>query len=521
MKARLMENMILPNLCIGLVLLVCSLFFRLDHVLRRRPERLRSKFRRQGIDGPQPSLFWGNIPEIKRMMSMVTIPKASSNTLEDPLPLDNSSIIFPHFKHWTKQYGKNFFVAMGRVPLLYVTDLDLVRAIKLYISLDLGKPAYLQKDRGPLLGKGVVTSNGAVWSHQRKTIAPELYMDRIKDKLNIVVESASALVKSWESIVESEGGTADIIVDDYVRNFTSRVFSKVLFGSNYSVGSKLLPKCVALIKASEKPTILDGLPFMRYLPTKKNRQMLRLEKQIYSIILDAAKKHDGAAVDGMLKTIIEGAKNGDLGPLTPDQFIVDNCKNLYLAAFEVTAMAAVWGLMLLASHPEWQARARAEVLEVCGGHMPDADMLGKMKVMKMVIQEVLRLYPVVAFVAREALQDVKLGNMIVPRGVNMWVWLLALHHDPELWGPDADKFKPDRFANGISGACKCPQAYMPFGVGARVCPGQSLAILELKVFFAAILSRFSLSLSPNYRHSPYISLLLEPKHGVNLLIRKI
>ncbi|KAK3033966.1 hypothetical protein RJ639_034130 [Escallonia herrerae] len=345
--------------------------------------------------------------------------------------------------------GKTFFFRLGMVPVLYVTDPELVREINLCRSLDLGKPAYLQKDRGPLLGKGLITTNCAVWTHQRKTIAPNLYVDKVKVMLPLVIESAKALVKSWESMVESEGGVADIRVDEYVRNFT------------------------------------------------------------------------GTTAEAMIQILMEGAKHGELGPSTPEQFVVDNCKDLYLAAFEVTGISAIWGLMLLASHPEWQERARAEVLEVFGSNALDSRILGKMKVLKMVVQEVLRLYPGVAFVSREALQDVKLGKLVVPKGVNIWIWLLELQQDPKLWGPDADKFNPGRFANGVSGACKNSQAYIPFGVGARICPGQSLAIWEMRVMFAVILANFSLSLSPNYHHIPNFGLLLEPKYGVNLLVGKI
>ncbi|KAB5538136.1 hypothetical protein DKX38_015669 [Salix brachista] len=78
--------------------------------------------------------------------------------------------------------------------------------------------------------------------------------------------------------------------------------------------------------------------------------------------------------------------------------------------------------MLLASNPEWQARARSEVKQVCDGHLPDLAMLGKMKVIKTVVLEVLRPYPAVAVVSRRALQDVKLCDMQVPKGVNMWIW---------------------------------------------------------------------------------------------------
>lgn len=76
--------------------------------------------------------------------------------------------------------GKTFSFAMGNVQILYIGDGELVKELSLYRSLDLGKPSYLQKDRGPLLGKGLLTTNKEVWVHQRKTIAPTLHIDKVK-----------------------------------------------------------------------------------------------------------------------------------------------------------------------------------------------------------------------------------------------------------------------------------------------------------------------------------------------------
>ncbi|KAF2300330.1 hypothetical protein GH714_012049 [Hevea brasiliensis] len=150
----------------------------------------------------------------------------------------------------------------------------------------------------------------------------------------------------------------------------------------------------------------------------------------------------------LLQAILEGSMNGELGTLIEGELIVDNCKNIFLGGYLPPALAAIWGLMLLASHPEWQDHAHSEVLEL-----------------KMVIQEVLRLYPGVTLATREAMQDVKRGDLQVPKGVGIWIWLLSLHRDPELWGPDADMFSPERFINGVTGACKSSQAYIPFWLG--------------------------------------------------------
>lgn len=84
--------------------------------------------------------------------------------------------------------------------------------------------------------------------------------------------------------------------------------------------------------------------------------------------------------ESIIQTLVDGAKHGELGSSTPQQFIVDNCKELCIVAMEVPGITAIWGLMLLALHPEWQARARAEVLEICGGQILDVEKLGRMKI---------------------------------------------------------------------------------------------------------------------------------------------
>lgn len=139
----------------------------------------------------------------------------------------------------------------------------------------------------------------------------------------------------------------------------------------------------------------------------------------------------------------------------------------------------------------------------------------------MVIQESMRLYPSGVLIARAILANVKLGDLDVPKGTNIHVCSAALHCDPENWGPDADEFKPERFANGISNACKHPQAYVPFGFGTRVCIGQTFAMTQLKIVLSLILSKFSFSLSPNYRHSPVHKMILMPKHGIRLLVEPV
>lgn len=139
----------------------------------------------------------------------------------------------------------------------------------------------------------------------------------------------------------------------------------------------------------------------------------------------------------------------------------------------------------------------------------------------MVIYETLRLYSPVPVMSREALNDIQLGDMYIPKGANVWAFVLALHTDPQVWGEDAYEFNPARFENGIAGACKFPHLYMPFGMRYRSCLGQNLAMFELKITLALLLINFSFSHSPNYCHSPAFRFIIEPEHGINLLVKKL
>ncbi|KAH7542857.1 hypothetical protein FEM48_Zijuj02G0119800 [Ziziphus jujuba var. spinosa] len=494
---------------------------RLYNVLVIRPRRLRSLLAKQGISGPPSTLLLGNIMEIKK--SRARIISGLAPTGESPADHNCSGVLFHFIEQWSNKYGDVFAFALGNTQVLCVNQPEMVREITTCTSLDLGKPLYQFKDRGPLLGQGILTSNGTFWAHQRKILAPELYMDKVKGMMSLITESAINLVNSWKSIIEKGGGTADIKIDNHMRSFSGDVISRACFGSNFSKGEEIFHKLRSLQELMSKKGFSVGIPGIRYLPTKSNREAWALEKEVANLILEVVKeKQEAGYKKDLLQMVLEGTKNSDLDQEATDRIVVDNCKNVYLAGYETTAVAATWCLMLLAANQNWQDRVRAEVLQVCKGcSTPDYDMLNKMKQLTMVIHEALRLYPPVTVISREVFKDMKFGDIDVPKGVIVWTMMVALHTDPKVWGPDSYKFNPDRFANGIAGACKLPYLYMPFGVGPRVCLGQNLAMVELKLLLALIVSNFSFSLSPKYIHAPVFRLVVEPEHGLDLLIRKL
>lgn len=139
----------------------------------------------------------------------------------------------------------------------------------------------------------------------------------------------------------------------------------------------------------------------------------------------------------------------------------------------------------------------------------------------MVIYETLRLYSPGPFVTREKSKEMKFGDFVIPIGVNVWFSCSLLHQDPANWGDNAHDFHPERFANGISTACKNPNLFVPFGMGIRTCIGQNFVMTELKIVLSLMLSKFIFSLSPEYKHLVTYKLFFEPEHGEQLKMEKI
>ena len=141
----------------------------------------------------------------------------------------------------------------------------------------------------------------------------------------------------------------------------------------------------------------------------------------------------------------------------------------------------------------------------------------------MIIYEVLRLYPLIVTVSRRIYKRTKLGNITYPPGALLVMPIILIHHDTDIWGPDATEFKPTRFAEGISKATKDSQvAFFPFGWGPHNCIGQNLALLEAKIGLSIILQHLKFELSEKYLHAPYTTTVaLRPEHGAPIKFWRI
>ncbi|KAK6785229.1 hypothetical protein RDI58_018684 [Solanum bulbocastanum] len=343
--------------------------------------------------------------------------------------------------------------------------------------------------------------------------------------------SCSEMLSKWEEIVPT-GPSFELNVWPDLQIMTSEVISRTGFGSIYEEGRTVFE----LQKEQAEYVIEKGqsiyIPGSRFLPTKRNKRMLEIEKEIQTTIrciidkrlraMEAgeASKDDllGILLESNLKEIeLHGRK--DFGMTISD--MVDECKLFYFAGQETTSVLLVWTMILLCLHPEWQVRAREEVLQVFGNNKPDLEGLNHLKIVTMILYKTLRLFPPLPIFGRRTEEEVKLRELNLPAGVLLIIPTILVHYDKEIWGEDAKEFKPERFREGVSKETKGQVSFIPFNWGPRVCIGQNFAMMEAKMAIAMILKRFSFELSPSYTHAPFAVVTIHPQYGAPLLMHKL
>ncbi|OAY72652.1 Cytochrome P450 72A15 [Ananas comosus] len=482
-----------------------------------RPRRLERALRSQGLRGSRYRPFAGDLPENARLNAIAR---------SRPLPLFPS----PHrIVPGLKTAGKISFTWFGPTPRVTITDPELVREVLSNKFGHFEKPAVSPLVR--LLLNGLAYYEGEKWARHRRILNPAFHLEKLKRMLPSFSTCCAELIARWENLVPSEG-SSEIDVWPELQNFTGDVISRTAFGSSYQEGRRIFQLQSELAERLIQAFQYLHIPGYRFLPTKNNRRMKEIDGEIRSLLRgiigkrEKAIKVGEATNDDLLGLLLESnmryfEENANSNLKMSTDEVIEECKLFYLAGQETTSVLLTWTMVALSMHPEWQARAREEVLQVFGNSRPDFEGLSRLKIVTMILYEVLRLYPPVIFVNRKTYKEMKLGGITYPPGVTLMLPIIFLHHDPDIWGKDASEFRPERFAEGISKASKDQVAFFPFGWGPRICIGQSFALLEAKMGLSMILQRFTFELSPSYIHAPYTVITLQPQHGAQINFRRL
>ncbi|KAK1436547.1 hypothetical protein QVD17_02328 [Tagetes erecta] len=496
-----------------LLVIIILLLFTILYTHIWIPFRIQLHFNHQRIKGPAYRPIIKNSAGIRRRM----IAEVESSRTTSFNHNEVVKRVMPHYYNWSKVYGDTFLYWFGSKPRLAVSDPDVIKEILVTKSGSFGK---IRSDPGvnALFGEGLVSLDGEKWIVHRRIAAQAYNMERIKEWVPVIVNSTQNMMKKWDANIEATNKSDfEFDVHKELHQHSADIISRTAFGSNYSEGKRIFELQEQLVMLVLQTMRNVYIPGFRFIPTKRNMTIWKLEKEITEVITKLIEKNKNTKEisNTLLAALVSTSKKDDMLGLKE---IVDECKTFYFAGKETTANLLTWAFLLLGLHQEWQDKAREEVDRVCGKNAsPCADNLADLKIIKMILNETLRLYPPAAMMMRRASENVKLaGRLDVPAGTQIFMAMTAVHHDVRIWGEDASVFNPMRFLEPRNHLA----SFFPFGLGPRVCVGQNLALVEAKITLAMIVGHYSIAVSPSYVHAPMQSLSMQPQYGAQMIFSR-
>ena len=412
------------------------------------------------------------------------------------------------------------FVSFGGpdAPRVWVTAPALIKAVLLDERDKFQKLTQIRL-LGALLGKGVLTSEGADWRWQRQASAP---MFRPQDLLRFVpdfVRLTQDLIADWRM-----GGAGSVRrIDTDMTRATFDVISATLLPSADNTVAPAIEDSIRVFqKSGGWNQLLAAMNAPRWLPRPGyfagKRAIATLRSAVAAMIRarHEAGMHRGGEPDDLMHRLIV-ARDPETGQSMNDEQLIDNLLTFYLAGHETTAKALTWTLYLLARSPEWSAALKEEIAHVTGGAAVSSGHIEKLVLVQQVLKESMRLYPPVPIMSRQAVADTKIDGHRIRAGVSILMPIYVIHRHTRRW-VDPDAFDPTRFAPEREAGIPRYQ-YMPFGAGPRICIGMPFALLEATTMLATMLPHASFEPVEGHEPAPVARVTLIPKGGMPLKVR--
>lgn len=378
--------------------------------------------------------------------------------------------------------------------------------------------ALVRWERGPevfeeLMGQSVLVTEGATWQRQRRMLMQAFTPRRVAGYAALMTEAAVA------GLDAVRGG--EVAMDGLFSHLTMDVISRTLFSTPIGDDTAVAAHAVQVLSETALAEMFWPFTLPDWLPLPGKAAKRRAQRLMHGLLAGhiAARRQSlqtggesRSDLLGMLMTLRDEAS----GEALSAQEVYDQCMVSFQAGHETSATALLWWSWLLAAHPEAQARARAEVDAVLGGRVPTADDAGALPLLSATLKEAMRLYPpVAAMLTRRLTRDITLGGVRLPARTLIRVTPWLLHRDPRWWPHEPEGFRPERFMPDAPD--EIPRgAYIPFGLGPRVCLGQHFAVLEMTLIAALLLQRFELSPVGHAAPKPRMAVTLRPEGGLSL-----
>ena len=369
---------------------------------------------------------------------------------------------------------------------------------------------------GPIVGNGLVNSDGDFWKRQRRIAAPAFHHKRIKTFANPMVEAALEMLDDWRQAV-AENRPIDVLSE------MSRVTMKIITRSMFSAGlrdedARGVSDAIQSLNGY-RMRFRDFIGLPEWLPRLRSRAERDAVRRIDGIVnrIIAERRADGGDHGDLLSMLVL-ARDEDTGEGMSDRQLRDEVVTVFLAGHETTATALAWTFFALDRNRHVERRLQEELDSVLTSDPPCYEDLERMPYARMVIEETMRLYPTVPQITRQAIGEDRIDGVRVPPGtiINLNMWLA--HRDPKIWEDprtfDPERFTPERSAN------RPKFAYFPFGGGGRVCIGSGFAMLEARLILATVARAYTLRLVKGHPVRPIGNVVLHPKGGLPMYVQE-
>ena len=395
-----------------------------------------------------------------------------------------------------ERYGKLFRLKFGRTEMYIVCHPEfaydvLVKRKDSFAKLGAGKA---KTGLARVLGSGLLTNTDTEsWFAQRRIVQPFFHKNRVARWGELCVRKTESLINNWHDSEQLVVDIADAMMC-LVRTIMMQIVFSLEPSSNVTIDVPLSLATNSAKQLREVNAVLD--------------------EQVYSLI--ERRRHDregGKQFEDVLELLLN-AQDADTGKGMSDVQIRDELLTLFAAGHETTANALAWTLYALANAPNEAEKLRDELGNVLAKRAPAVKDLAQLPYTKAVFQEGLRLYPTIPSAPRVALRSCELGGYAVPEGTKIFVSIYAIHRHPAFWSK-RNSFYPERFLRGAA----LQRAYMPFGLGQRVCIGQNLALLIGQLVLATLVPHLALERLPDQAVQPKVSISLGTRYGMKMRLK--
>lgn len=417
------------------------------------------------------------------------------------LPQMTPSRVHRVVEDWSRRHGGLFRIRFGRTPVLVVADHALVAAVLRDRPDGFRRPLVTARVAHEMDGRpGLFLAEGSVWRDQRRMVMSAFAPHAIKAYFPQLRAVALRLRQRWQDAAAQQ---RTIALNDDLKRYTVDIIAGLALGTEINTiegGDDAIQRHMDVLLQGVARRSLSLVPYWRWFKLPADRAIERSSAALRSAIdgfIAAARRRMEQQPErrqrpgNMLEAMIAAADQGGSG--VDDIAVAGNVSTMLMAGEDTTSNTIAWLLYLLQRHPEALRRAQDEVRRLAPD--PDAfsiEQLDALAYLDACAQEAMRLKPVAPFLPLQALRDTVVGDVLLPKDALLWCVMRRDSVD-EAHFPQAQAFLPERWLQaGGDAQAASKRIPLPFGAGARTCPGRYLALLEIKIAAAMLLASFEL-----------------------------